>query len=528
LKKIHEQFLQLLNYDFVESLTDFGTVSSLQLAPELWRYAAQIANQLRYRFVGIWAQDLNKNFQVNVILELCGSYILLRTFIVKNKPHIASFTPFFPAANRLERHTHDMFGVDFIGHPDKRRWTRHLAWNEKQFPLCKQFSFTKNLKAITPPDNSYPFTHVYGTGVFEIPVGPIHAGIIEPGHFRFHAAGENIITLEERLAYKHKGIEKIAEGRDVSKLVKLAGRVSGDSTVAYAWSACRAIESAINLEVTKRASIMRAIMCERERIANHLGDFAGIANDVAYTFGYYQLMRLKEHWLRLNAELFGHRFMMDCVVPGGVCVNLSSDDCQAMLEQIIDFRSELVDLYQIFEENSGFHDRLKATGILSMELSLQLGALGFVGRASGSKFDMRRDVPYAPYDELEVDVPVFHNGDVLARVRVRAQEVLVSFDLITHLLYLLSKSEQLLLKENYERHFKLENTVEGIGLVEGWRGEILTFVKLGSDGLVERYFPRDPSWFSWPALEQLIYGNIVPDFPVCNKSINGSYSAVDL
>lgn len=510
------------------SLADLGAVPLLQLTPQLWQLAAQVASKLNYRFVGVWAQDIDSDFQVNVLLELHGSYLLLRTTVTKNEPCVASFAAYFPAANRLERHTSDMFGIDFVGHPDKRRWTRHAAWDENHFPLRKSFPVIQSSYAITPPDNGYPFNQVNGVGVYEIPVGPIHAGIIEPGHFRFHAAGEDVITLEERLAYKHKGIEKIAEGRNVEQLTKLAGRVSGDSTVAYTWSACKAIESATKLEVPKRALIIRAIMCEHERVANHIGDFAGICNDVAYTFGYYQLMRLKEFWLRLNAQIFGHRFMMDCIVPGGVSVDLSPESSQAILKQITELKDKLAVLYPIFEENSGFHDRIKKTGILSVEKALQLGVLGFVGRASGHKFDLRSDVPYSPYDEITVDIPIFHSGDVLARSRVRAQEILSSFDLIAQLLDLLSSSEQLLLKGDCEQCLKQESAVEGIGLVEGWRGEVLTFVRLDKDGLVERYFPRDPSWFSWPALEQLIYGNIVPDFPVCNKSINGSYSAVDL
>ena len=263
-------------------------------------------------------------------------------------------------------------------------------------------------------------------------------------------------------------------------------------------------------------------MCEHERIANHLGDFAGVCNDVAYTFGYYQLMRLRELWLRLNTQVFGHRLMMDCITPGGVSVDINSKNCQAIHKQIISCRQELTGLYQLFEENSSFHDRIKTTGILSVEQATQLGVLGYVGRASGHKFDLRHNAPYPPYDKLKIHVPVFNNGDVLARLRVRAQEILVAFELIAQLLDQLPPGSIQTPWQNPS------TTAEGIGLIEGWRGEILAFVRIDNNGLIERYFPRDPSWFSWPALEQLIHGNIVPDFPVCNKSINGSYSAVDL
>jgi Ni,Fe-hydrogenase III large subunit len=525
-KKIHEQFLQLLSSEIGLALNhDLPKIKSMpafHLLPEAWQPAAKLTAKLQYRFVAIWAQDLGKNFELNVSLELHGAYLLLRTLIEATNPIIAAFTPYFPAANRLERHTHDMFGINFSNHPDQRRWTRHLAWSEKQFPLRKNFPVASASLETTLPDNTYPFTHVSGTGVYEIPVGPIHAGIIEPGHFRFQAAGEDIINLEERLGYVHKGIEKIAEKRNINQLIKLAGRVSGDSTVAHAWAACLALENATNLKVPERALYIRAIMCEHERIANHLGDFATVANDVAYTFAYYQLMRIKELWLRLNTKIFGHRLMMDCIIPGGVSVDLNSKHCQAIREQIINFRPELEELYAIFEENSGFHDRIKTTGMLSVEQATRLGVLGYVGRASGHKFDLRHDAPYPPYNNLKIRVPVFNTGDVLARLRVRAQEILVAFELIEQLL------DKLPDDSIYTQWITPNATVEGIGLIEGWRGEVFAFVRIGNDGLVERYFPRDPSWFSWPALEQLIHGNIVPDFPVCNKSINGSYSAVDL
>ncbi len=487
-----------------------------------WQKIAIDTARQGYRFAAIWAQDLDENFELNIVLELQASYLLLQTLIDVGNPSIASFTPYFPAANRLERHTKDMFGIDFIGHPDRRRWTRHQAWSREQFPLRKSFSVAKIPGKVTPPDSAYSFLPVLGSGTCEIPVGPVHAGIIEPGHFRFQIAGEDVIDLEEHLGYTHKGVEKIAEGRTVNQLIKLAGRVSGDSTVSYAWAACAALENAAYLTVPERALHLRALMSERERVANHLGDFAAICNDVAYSFPYYQLMRLKELWLRLNGTIFNHRLMMDCIIPGGVKYDLGAWHIQELQKQVTDFRSELNELLFIFEAHSGLHDRIKATGVLTEKQAKVFGVLGYVGRASGAKLDLRRDLAYPPYDKLEVRVPVYEHGDVLARLRVRFQEILVAFDLIEQLLNTMPTGEI------YNSWVSPNIITEGIGLIEGWRGEIITFVRLGSDGLVERYFPRDPSWFSWPALEQLIHGNIVPDFPVCNKSINGSYSGVDL
>lgn len=331
-----------------------------------------------------------------------------------------------------------------------------------------------------------------------------------------------MISLEEHLGYVHKGIEKLAEGLEIDDLVKLAGRVSGDTTVAYAWSAALAFENAIGFQIPKRASYLRAIMCERERVANHLGDLAAVCNDVAFTFGYFQLMRLKELWLRLNFSLFGHRLMMDKIIAGGVTVDVEPESIKLMLEQISNLKKELLELYPIIEANSSLHDRLKTTGVLSLENARALGALGYVGRASGLTFDLRHDAPYFPYDQYQIEIPVISYGDVLARVRVRAQEVLVSLGLLKKLLTEISAGKISIVCPS------INQECEGIGLIEGWRGEIFTFLRLDKQGKVMRFFPRDPSWFSWPALEILIHGNIVPDFPVCNKSINGSYSGVDL
>jgi len=350
----------------------------------------------------------------------------------------------------------------------------------------------------------------------------VHAGTIEPGHFRFQAVGETVLNLEARLGYVHKGIEKIAEGRDAAGLARLAGRVSGDSTVAHAWAACMAMEKAAGLEIPARALSLRAVMAERERVANHLGDIGAICNDVSFTFAFYQFGRLREAWQRLSHEAFGHRFMMDRVVPGGVSADLGDASADAFRKQIVSMRKELDGLYDILYDLPSLEDRLDTTGYLSPETARAYGALGFVGRASTIAFDVRKDAPYAPYDRLKVEVPLFHYGDVAARLRVRAQEILASFDLIGQLIDSLPAGP---LRADWTIP---AGGAEGLGVVEGFRGEILAYVRFGDNGRVARYFPRDPSWLTWPTLEKLVRNNIVPDFPVCNKSVNGSYSGHDL
>ena len=487
-----------------------------------WGQFAHEAKNWDCRWVAAWGEDAGEELILNACFEKDGAYFMARTQIKRATPTVASHTPYFIAADRPERHIKDMFGVVFTDHPDSRRWTRHRAWKNTEYPLRKDFPVAGNPPEQTLPNDNYRFLFAHGSGVYEIPVGPVHAGIIEPGHFRFQAVGETVLNLEERLGYVHKGIEKVAEGRDATGLARLAGRVSGDSTVAHAWAACMAMEKAAGMDIPLRALFLRAIMAERERVANHLGDIGAICNDVSFAFAFYQFGRLREEWQRLSREAFGHRFMMDCVIPGGVASDLGDQTAVAMPSQIASMRKELTGLYHIIDDLASLEDRLDTTGYLSPETAKAYGALGYVGRASGVAFDVRRDAPYAPYDRLNIEVPVFNYGDVAARVKVRAQEILASFHLIEKLIADLPAGS---IRSEWNAPM---TGAEGLGFVEGFRGEILAHVRFGDDGRIARYFPRDPSWLTWPTLEKLVRDNIVPDFPVCNKSVNGSYSGHDL
>jgi Ni,Fe-hydrogenase III large subunit/NADH:ubiquinone oxidoreductase subunit C len=490
--------------------------------PHRWDKAAQLAQEQGWRWAAGWAEDEGDQFSVSVCMEHQGSYVVLRTRIDSGQPSLPSHAPYFAAANRPERQMHDLFGITFSDHPDGRRWTRHQAWDADTFPLRRSFPREGSQQDQTPPDSDYPFFRAQGHGVYEIPVGPVHAGIIEPGHFRFQAVGETVLNLEERLGYVHKGIEKIAEGRSPESLARLAGRVSGDTAVGHAFAACLAMERASGLAAPPRAAFMRAILAERERIANHLWDMGAICNDVGFAFAYYQFGRLRELWLRDNQTFFGHRLLMDRIIPGGVQVDISGDTACRMRESIALLRRELGDLVTIIDANSSLEDRLVTTGLLSQEDAQALGALGFVGRSSGQRFDVRRDAPYAPYDRLEVTVPVEQQGDVASRFWVRYKETRAALRMIEQLLAELPGGE---IARPWKRP---KPDAEGLGLVEGWRGEILCFVRFGENGCISRYYPRDPSIVNWPALEKIVLGNIVPDFPVCNKSVNGSYSGHDL
>jgi Ni,Fe-hydrogenase III large subunit/Ni,Fe-hydrogenase III component G len=523
---------------FIERLAGAGVRAEVQAAPGLapaqcirvepheWGRLGHEAKAWGWRWAAGWGEDASdaahESIRVSACFEQAGIYLIVRTAVPRAAPALPSHTPSYPGADRPERHIRDLLGVVFSGHPDTRRWTRHQAWKDSEFPLRRDFSAAGLPRAPTPADHQYNFLLAQGSGVYEIPVGPVHAGIIEPGHFRFQAVGETVLRLEERLGYTHKGIEKIAEGRDAAGLVRLAGRVSGDSTVAHAWAACMAMERAAGIELPPRALWLRALMCERERVANHLGDVGAMLNDIAFAFGYYQFARLREQWQRVSHESFGHRFMMDCVVPGGVAADLEERFLVPLRDEADVLRKQIGRLMAVINDLPSVADRVRGTGVLKPEYAHALGCVGYVGRASGMDFDVRRDAPYPPYDRLTVRVPLHHYGDINARARTRLEEIAASFDLIAALLAAMPAGS-----------VRVDWTppaagAEGLGIVEGWRGEILTYVRFGASGRIARFFPRDPSWTTWPALELLIHDNIVPDFPVCNKSVNGSYSGHDL
>jgi Ni,Fe-hydrogenase III large subunit len=521
------QYCELLaqrSVDVVQqSATSLACAQLLTVNADDWGVIAEVAKSLQCRWVAAWGDDHGNNaIVINVCLEKTGSYVIVRTTLSRATPILPSHTPYYSAADRPERHCQDMFGVVFGDHPDTRRWTRHQAWTEAEYPLRKDFPVAGRNTAPTPPDDKYRFLAASGAGVYEIPVGPVHAGIIEPGHFRFQAVGEMVLNLEEHLAYVHKGIEKIAEGRDAIGLARLAGRVSGDSTVAHAWAACMAMERAANSNIPDYAQRVRAIMCERERVANHLGDIGAVLNDVAFSFGFYQFGRLREQWTRLSQQAFGHRFMMDCIIPGGVSVGISKAQAAAMIAQARALQPEIKQLMRIVDDNTSVEDRLETAGTLKPELAKEMGCVGYVGRASGEVFDVRHHAAYAPYDQIKVEVPLYYYGDVAARVKVRAEEIQIACRLIEQLLTDLPKAVLTVAWRAPAAE------CEGVGMVEGFRGEIVSYVRFAGAGKIARFFPRDPSWLTWPALEKLVRDNIVPDFPVCNKSVNGSYSGHDL
>ncbi|MBW8906472.1 MAG: NADH-quinone oxidoreductase subunit C [Betaproteobacteria bacterium] len=399
-----------------------------------------------------------------------------------------------PPAIRLERTMRDLYGLEAEGAPDVRPWLKH--------------------------GEPYAFLPAEGESLHQIPVGPVHAGIIEPGHFRFSANGETVVRLEERLGYTHKGTEALLAGASLERAARLAGRVSGDSTVAYALAFAQAVEKALGCEIPARAIWLRALAAELERLANHFGDIGAVCNDASFTIMHAHCGWLREQVLRTAAQLFGHRLMMDCVVPGGLRADLPRQASEAIAALITLIRTRFPDLVELYDETESLKDRTVDTGVLTAALAEQYAAGGYVGRASGRTFDARRTPGYPPYDRLEFDVPTVHAGDVNARVWIRIREVGQSVALV----------EQIMagLPSGAVASALPAGAGEATALVEGFRGDIFAWVRMGADARVERAHLRDPSWFQWPLLEAVIEGNIVADFPLCNKSFNCSYSGHDL
>jgi Ni,Fe-hydrogenase III large subunit/Ni,Fe-hydrogenase III component G len=486
-----------------------------------WQMAASTMAKAGGRLVALWGSDRGESRGTSI----CAAYasasglVWLELPLASGASDYPDLSEIFPAAVRMQRAAFDLSGVRADGAADHRPWLNHGAWPVDHFPLRDRAA------PAAEPLTDYAFVRVEGDGVHEIAVGPVHAGIIEPGHFRFSVVGEKVLRLEERLGYTHKGIEKRFTQLPPLEGYRLAGRVSGDTTVAYAWAYCMALESATDCEIPPRAQWLRALMLERERVANHLGDLGALGNDAALGIALAQFSRLKEDWLRVSKDLFGHRFMMDCVVPGGVAGDIDATGAARLAQQCDAIEVELQALRTIYDEHAGLQDRFAGTGRVRAELAVRLGLTGLAARASGHRADLRHDQTWPPYDALAVKVATHPAGDVAARVAVRFDEAFESLRLI--------RAIASGLPDGATRSDVLLKQAEafGVGWVEGWRGEVLVALELeaqGPDVRVRRCHCHDPSWQNWPVIEHAVIGNIVPDFPLINKSFNLSYSGQDL
>jgi Ni,Fe-hydrogenase III large subunit/Ni,Fe-hydrogenase III component G len=487
------------------------------------RDAAAYLRSAGWRHVAVFAEDRTAEECRDYIYYVFehpddSRYLILRAPVDASHPAFYSMAAEIPALNWQEREIQDWFGLEAIGHPNPRRVALHDNWPDVR-PLRKSFP----IETVLPPFEGEQ--HVYrptlGEGVFQIPVGPVHAGIIEPGHFSFAVAGEPILYLQLRMFYVHKGIEKRFEQLPVNRATFLAESVSGDSAASHATAFCQAIEQIADVDIPDSARWMRTIVLELERISNHVADIGAIATDVGFGIANAHAGRLREQILCINEELTGSRLLHGAICPGGMRRAWNSDQLRMQIAALDRFGADFKDLVGIIESSDGTRDRLERTGTLHPDKARALGIVGVGGRASGQDLDIRRDHPYAAYEELSIHVPVYQEGDVLRRVQVRIDELRQSLCLIR------AAAERL----DFGPHRVTIPTFPAdryaLGVVEGWRGEILYWVRTAEHNRIARCKVKDPSLNNWPAMVEAVQGNIVPDFPVINKSFNLSYSGTD-
>ncbi|HUJ42730.1 MAG TPA: NADH-quinone oxidoreductase subunit C [Opitutaceae bacterium] len=486
-------------------------------------FCAQLYRKWNARLVSLLADDARDTEQAFHLyyvfaLDAAHGFVILRVPVPPERPEFPSLTDAIHAVNWQEREIQDLFGLKLLGHPNPRRCALHDDWPEAH-PLRKDF----DLRTVLPPFQGprHKFREVEGEGVFQVPVGPVHAGIIEPGHFLFSVAGEPVLYLQLRLFYTHKGTEKLFEQLPVAHGVRLAESISGDSGFAHATAFCHAVERAAGVTVPARARALRTLCLELERLYNHLGDIGAICTDVAFVTANMHAMRLKEQVLRTNEQLTGSRLLRGMACLGGVRYDLDAAGQGAVVRLLAWLQPEFEALVELIRESSGTRDRLETTGVLQPGVARDLGVVGLAGRASGVDRDLRRDFPHAFYDQVKFTVPVFAAGDVQHRLVVRREEIGQSLAIIRQVLQILPAGPW---------RTEVGEVPAGrvaLGYVEGWRGEIFHWIRTAPGNRLARCKVKDPSLQNWPALTEAILGNIIPDFPVVNKSFNLSYSGTD-
>ena len=500
-----------------------GQFTVLLDGPDATAIARHLLTERQARLVSVFAEDrvhVEGVFYIYYVFDRPGdpTWLILKAPVPAENPTFPSLAAEFPAVNWQEREIQDWFGLEAAGHPNPRRVALHDNWPDVH-PLRKDFP----LDTVLPPfeGERHIYRPAHGEGVFHIPVGPVHAGIIEPGHFDFAVAGEPILYLQLRMFYTHKATEKLFENLPIHRAVFLAESISGDSAFSHGAAFCQAIERAAGIEVPARAQFMRTILLELERIANHISDAGAIANDVGFVIANAHAGRVRELLLGLCETLTGSRVLRGMVAIGGVRRDWQQGQVEAILSTLEVFEREFRDLVAIFQSSNSTRERLERTGILRPQKASVLGVVGVVGRASGVDLDFRRDHPYAAYRHLPFRVPVYQAGDVRHRLLVRIDEVGESMQLIR------AAVAQLPDGPHRAPAHPIPPGRCAIGAGEGWRGEIVHWIRTGEGNCLERCKVKDPSLNNWPAIVEAMEGNIIADFPVINKSFNLSYSGTD-
>ncbi|MEO8501278.1 MAG: NADH-quinone oxidoreductase subunit C [Vicinamibacteria bacterium] len=487
--------------------------------------ADRITAALNGRLYSLFASDdreATKSFLLHHVWFLPGerTFLHLVAPVDPSAPSYPSIAATHPVANWFEREVADFFGLVPEGHPNLSRVALHDDWPEGAWALRKDFPYDQAVPRT--PGEYHPFRLVTGEGVFQVPVGPVHAGIIEPGHFRFGVAGEPVLYLQLRLFYVHKGIEKRFERLPWRHGLFLAESISGDTAVGHALAYAHAIERLASVKAPPRAKALRVILLELERIYNHIADIGAIATDVAFTVPASRAQALREGLVRIQDRSFGTRLLRGTVALGGVARDLPAEACDALRAHLKGFEKDFDELIELLVDAGSFTDRVDGTGVLSLQAAKDLGIVGMAARASGVDGDLRRDLPCDAYEGLRFEVPVEEGGDARARFMIRAREVEQSLAILGQVLDQMPDTP--LIAQMPER---LPAGASALGWVEAWRGPCTHWIATDDRGELSRVKITDPSFLNWPGLVQAVPGNIIPDFPVINKSFNLSYSGND-
>ncbi|MCX5750965.1 MAG: NADH-quinone oxidoreductase subunit C [Candidatus Saganbacteria bacterium] len=475
--------------------------------------------ELHSPVMSMFAQDLESHFRVycSFLGIKYKKWFFVTMDIAKDTPQFKSIAKEIYSANLFDREIKELFGIEPLGNPDTRRLRLHdEVWPNGFFPLRKNFVPPKETGTL----GEYKFTKVEGDGIFEVPVGPVHAGIIGPGHFRFSVAGEPIINLEIRLGFTHRGIEKLMEGKTVEEALQISECVSGDASFAHSWALCHAIEKIYGLKIPERASYIRAILLELERMYNHVSDIGGIATDVGFSHPSALASIIKELIHQLNIQLTGHRFLKGVNMIGGVTKDIDENKKALLLNVLPIILRDFNELKQILSSSTSFLDRVDTTGMLKKKTAEDFGVLGVAGRASGIAIDLRKNA-HPAYVGVDFSPQTAETGDVLARLNIRIQEFEQSANLIQKILGKMTP------QSINEKSFSFKEGF-ALGYVEGWRGPVLYWININKERKIERCKIVDPSFRNWQGLSYAVIENIIPDFPLCNKSFNLSYAGTDL
>ena len=471
-------------------------------------------------------RQLGRGFCLYLVLHFPGQDFSLTLVAKEIKDEFPTLALIFPALNWSEREAQDLFGLKAVGHPDPRSLVLHPGWPKGFYPLRKDYTVGEECKEFKRAPLVFPEMH--GEGIFQVSVGPIHAGIIEPGHFRFYAIGEPVLHLEAQLFYTHKGIEKLVEGRSIEDGLRIIERACGVCALSHGLAYCEAVEKLANVEVPRAVLLWRTILAELERTYNHVGDIGNMCAGVGFALGNANGSQCKEKLQRLNSEFFGHRFLRGVVVPGGMKSIPGAQDSQALLNRLLGLSADFEAWIPLLLEHDGFRQRAVTAGILKPENAIDMGVTGPAARASGIPNDWRELHAHLLYPELKVKSIIEHDGDVWSRLIVRVRETRESFQFLDTLLREAMQGPEFtydnpasIAKE------EIKPMSSAWGCVESPRGTDVIWLMLDGEGKIYRCRIRSASYANWPAVPLTMPGNIVPDFPLINKSFELCYSCCD-